>query len=76
MYINFFKRINSKNKLNTYKNNHISNIHNCTPWETLEKFRFTLPHFTPLSPTNINNIKIIINNSTQTINTAYNCIRY
>ena len=24
-------------------NNHICNIY--TPWETLEKFRFTLPHF-------------------------------
>ena len=43
MYINFFKRMNSKIS-SIHKYNHICNIA-YTPWETLEKFRFTLPHF-------------------------------
>ena len=42
MYINLFKRINSKNKLNTSK---ITIFALYTPWETLEIFCFTLPHF-------------------------------
>ena len=42
MYINLFKRINSKISL-IHKTSHICYIY--TPWETLEKFRFTLPRF-------------------------------
>ena len=47
MYINFLSELLLTPKISlvvVHKNNHICNIP-YTSWETLEKFRFTLPHF-------------------------------